>query len=105
MCGVDCPVFHSAQALIAHGANVDARDDSNGTALMEASVEGHFHIVKALIAAGNHISKLLITIAMFDFEIFFPLSSKHQQGISLVDNRIPPGDTESATSFLPVVFV
>ena len=40
------------QALIAAGADVNARDYGGGTALMDAAGEGHVEIVRDLIAAG-----------------------------------------------------
>src|SRR4029453_8220710 len=44
------------KSLIAHGANVDAKDDRRGqTALMWAAAEGHAAVVQTLIDAGADI--------------------------------------------------
>ena len=42
--------------LIAAGADVNAKDDKNETALWWAAHEGHIEIAKALIAAGADVN-------------------------------------------------
>jgi hypothetical protein len=45
----------AAQRLLAHGADIDARDSQQGrTALMWAAVKGHTAFVKMLLAAGGN---------------------------------------------------
>jgi ankyrin repeat protein len=43
---------HIVQALVRHGANVNARSKWGSTALMEASANGHINIVKFLLSQG-----------------------------------------------------
>ena len=42
----------TAQALLAAGADAEAKDDNGYTALMHASIAGHIETAQALLAAG-----------------------------------------------------
>jgi ankyrin repeat protein len=55
------------RALIAAGAEVDARDGHGQTALMNAAREGHIEIVRLLVAHGadlNHTAKYHLSALM-----------------------------------------
>jgi len=46
----------AVQALLAQGAEVDAKDDGGMTPLMWASEEGHFDVVQALLTKGADVN-------------------------------------------------
>jgi uncharacterized protein len=51
-----CPIVEIVQALLARGADVNAKDKGGGTVLMAASATGHLDIVQALLDKGADVN-------------------------------------------------
>jgi uncharacterized protein len=51
-----CPIVEIVQALLAAGADVNAKDNGGGTVLMTASATGHLDVMQALLAKGADVN-------------------------------------------------